>query len=85
MSRISLAPISKRILIKPEEKKKTGTLLLVNDKPLSFIVLAIGDEVTKVNVNDVIYLDRYSGMEINHEGEKFLVIEENNILAKVID
>ncbi len=79
-----LSPIGKRIIIQPAEIQK-GTLIVTNNKPKRFVILAIGDEVTKVKSNDFIYLDRFSGAEIEHEGDKYLVIEENQILAKIVD
>lgn len=77
-----LTPIGKRILIQPAEVQK-GVLIAINSKPRRFVILSIGDEVTKVKPNDFIYLDRFSGADIDHEGEKYLVIDENQILAKI--
>ena len=77
-----LTPIAKRIIIQPVEEKK-GTLILTNNKPKKFVILVIGDEVTKVKPTDYIYLDKFAGAEIEHEGEKYYVIEENQILAKI--
>lgn len=76
-----LTPIAKRILVKPEEE--TQQIIVVNTKPKRFQVIAIGDEVTKVKPGQIVYLDKYSGAEIEHEKEKFMVIEEFQILAKV--
>ncbi len=77
-----LTPIGKRILVKPVEETH-GNLIVSGQKPTRFIVIANGDEVTKVNVNDIIYLDKYSGAGIEHEKEQYLVIDESSILAKV--
>lgn len=77
-----LTPIAKRLLIKPIEVKH-GTLVITNQKPTQFKVIALGDEVTKVKVDDVIYLEKHYGVEIEHEGEKYFVIDEGSILAKI--
>lgn len=77
-----LTPIAKRILVKPVEVKH-GTLIVTNQKPTQFHVIAIGDEITKVKPGDTIYLEKHYGAEIEHENEKFLVIDESSILAKV--
>lgn len=77
-----LIPIAKRIIIKPIEVKHP-TLLVTNQKPTQFTVMAIGDEVTKVKAGDVIYLEKHYGVEIDYENEKFLVIDESSILAKL--
>jgi chaperonin GroES len=77
-----LTPVGKRIIVKPVEVK-AGALLLTNQKPTQFHVIAIGDEVTKVKPGNTIYLEKHYGAEIEHEKEKFLVIEETSILAKL--
>ena len=77
-----LIPLSTKILIKPIEVK-AGTLILTNAKPTQFEVYAIGEDVTKVKIGDVIYLEKHYGIEIEHEKEKYLVIEEKSILAKL--
>lgn len=77
-----LIPVAKRVIIKPIEVKH-GTLLVTNQKPSQYTVIAIGDEVTKVVPGNIIYLEKHYGVEIDHEGEKFLVIDEQCILAKI--
>jgi len=77
-----LTPIGKRLIVKPVEAK-AGNLILTNAKPTQFHIIAIGDEVTKVKAGDIIYMQNQYGSEIEHEKEKFLVIEEGAILAKV--
>ena len=77
-----LTPVGKRIIIKPVEVKQ-GTLIVHNQKPTQFTVIAIGDEVTKVKARDIIYLEKHYGVEIDHEGQKYLVIDEASILAKL--
>lgn len=77
-----LTPVGKRIIVKPVEVK-AGALLLTNQKPTQFLVISIGDEITKVKPGNTIYLEKHYGAEIEHEKEKFLVIEETSILAKL--
>jgi co-chaperonin GroES (HSP10) len=77
-----LTPVGKRLLIKPVEVKQ-GSLLITNQKPTQFTVIAIGDEVTKVEAGNVIYLEKHYGVEIDYESDKFLVIDESSILAKI--
>lgn len=77
-----LTPVGKRIIVKPVEVK-AGALLLTNQKPTQFLVISIGDEVTKTKAGDTIYLEKHYGAEIEHEKEKYLVIDESSILAKL--
>ncbi len=75
-----LTPVGKRLLVRPVAPKP-GTLILTNQKPNQFEVIATGDEITKVKAGDMIYLEKHYGVEIEHEGEKLLVIDEVSILA----
>lgn len=77
-----LTPLAKKIIVKPVEVKH-GTLLVTGQKPIQYQIIAVGDEVTKVKSGDIIYLEKHYGAEIEHEKEKFLVIEESSILAKL--
>lgn len=77
-----LSSVGKRLLIQAVIPPK-GTLILSNQKPTRFTVCSIGEEVTKVKVGDIIYLDKYSGVEIEHENDKYLVCDESSILAKL--
>jgi co-chaperonin GroES (HSP10) len=77
-----LTPLAKKIIVKPVEVKH-GTLLVTSQKPVQYQVIRVGDEVTKVKSGDIIYLEKHYGAEIEHEKEKFLVIEEASILAKL--
>jgi chaperonin GroES len=76
-----LIPLAKRIIVKPLEVK--GTLIITNAKPTQYHVIAIGDEVTKVQPGNIVYLEKHYGVEIEHEKEKYLVIDESSILAKM--
>jgi len=77
-----LMPVAKRVLIKPIENEG-GKIILTHQKPSKFTVIAIGDEVTKVKTGDIVYLEKHYGVEIEHENEKFQVIDESTILAKI--
>ena len=78
-----LIPIGKRLLVRAAEVKH-GSLIVSSQKPTRFTVIAIGDEVTKVSAGNIIYLEKHYGVEVDHEGEKYFVIDEASILAKVI-
>jgi chaperonin GroES len=78
-----IVPVAKRVLIQPFHEEKIGGIIITNKKPSRYVVLATGNEVTHVKSGDVIYLEKHYGVEIDHEGEKYLVIDEASILAKI--
>ncbi len=77
-----LIPLGKRIILKPIEAKKS-ILCLANVQPIHFEVISIGDEVTKVKPGNIIYLADHYGVHIEFDNEKFLIIDESSILAKI--
>lgn len=77
-----LQPIGKKIIVQPVEQKQ-GAIIVTGSKPSQFSVISIGDEVTKVIPGNIIYLEKHYGAEIEHNKQKYLVIDESSILAKL--
>lgn len=78
-----LKTLGKRVLVKPVELTKNGSLFISGAKPLQYEVLGIGDECTKVAIGNIIYLEKHYGAELEHDKQRYLVVEEASILAKV--
>jgi chaperonin GroES len=97
MSKINLTPLADRVIIKPseaEEKTKGGIILpdTAKEKPIEGTVVAAGPgKVTDdgktvklgVKVGDKVLYGKYSGTEINVEGEDLLIMRESDIFAIV--
>jgi chaperonin GroES len=76
-----------------EENKTKGGIIIpdsAKEKPLEGIVVAVGNgklledgkrAPVDVNVGDRILFGRYSGSEVKIEGEEYLVVREDEILA----
>ncbi len=81
-----LQPLDKRIIIKPiiPEKKQSIILSTKDETPQAFEVVSIGDDVTKVNVGDKILIAAFSTSEVIYEGIKYMIVNETNIIAKVV-
>lgn len=81
-----LQPLDKRIIVVPitPEAKKTSVLILKDEAPQSFEVIAIGDDVKKVNIGDKILIASFSTSEVTYEGIKYIIVNESNIIAKVV-
>lgn len=79
-----IQPLGKRILIEPiVEERKQGIILVKDESPQKFKVLAIGDDVKKVSVNDEIIIASFTTSEFTLNGQKNIFINEDNIIAKV--
>jgi chaperonin GroES len=91
-SNLKIKPLADRVIIKPaevEQKTKSGIIIpdTAKEKPQRGTVLAAGpgkkDEPTTVMVGDTVLYGKYSGTEINIEGEDYLIMRESDILAIV--
>lgn len=83
---MNIKPIGKRILAKVIEKEqKKGSLILTNDKSdktKNMKVIAVGS-VADIFVDDIIMCLSYVGTAIEQDEEKFLIVNEEDILAVV--
>ena len=87
---MNIKPLADRVLVKPaaaEEKTISGIIIpdSAKEKPLKGEVLAVGkgtkDEEMEVAVGDSVLFGKYSGQEIELEGEKYLIMKQSDILA----
>ena len=92
---MKIRPLQDRILVKrldEEEKTKGGIIIpdTAKEKPQEAQVMAVGTgkvaedgTVTPldVEVGDRILLGKYSGTEVNLDGEEHLIIREDDVLG----
>ena len=90
MSKIQ--PLADRVLIKPaaaEEKTVGGIIIPDNakEKPMRGEVIAVGegtkDEAMILKAGDLVLYGKYAGTELELEGEKFLIMRQSEVLAKI--
>jgi len=95
---VNLKPLSDRIILKVKEKEETtksGIMLpeSAKEKPQEAVVIAVGSgEVIDgkkvpldVSVGDRVIYSKYSGMEIKLDGQEYLIVKQNDILAIVTE
>jgi len=86
-----IKPIGKRILIKPvkeEERTKGGIYIpeTAKEKKKQGIVVEVGtveDKEFPIIKGDVILYTGYSSEELELEGEKYLILESKDVVAKL--
>ena len=84
---VDFKPIVERVLVQvvvPEERTAAGIVIPVGaQKPSQqALVVAVGD-IEGVALGDVVLFARYSGHEIQIEGEDYLVLETPDVLGVV--
>lgn len=67
------------------ERNKKGIIApdVSNDKPLTGLVVAVGEEVKSVKVGDKVIFDPFILVERKHKGIKYFVLKENKIDAVI--
>lgn len=87
---MKIKPLSDRVLIEPnpaEEKTASGLYIpeAAKEKPLAGKVVAVGpgtSEVTmEVKVGDTVLYGKYSGTEVQFDGNDYIIMRQNDILA----
>ena len=87
---MNVKPLSDRVLIlpNPAEEKTAGGLIIpdtAKEKPLAGKVVAVGPGTSEVKmevkVGDQVLSGKYAGQEIQIEGESYLIMKQNDILA----
>jgi chaperonin GroES len=82
-------PLGARALVKPVEPEQTtesGIVLpdTAKQKPQTAEVVAVGaHEDVKVSVGDVVVLRKYSGTEVEVDGEEHRIVDSEDILGVV--
>lgn len=95
---MKLGPLSDRVVIKSLEAEETtasGFILAGNakEKPQMAEVIAVGPggvvdgkEITmNVSVGDKVFYSKYAGTEIKMDGQEYIIVRQNDILAVVED
>lgn len=91
MKKINLQPMGSRVLIQPiEQEAKTSSGLLLpetaKEKPQMGLVVAVGeDEEIKLKADDKVLFAKYSGTEFKMDGQEYLLLEANDVLARFLN
>ncbi len=89
---MNLKPLADRVIIRPtaaEEVTSSGIIIpdSAKEKPLKGTVLAVGtgtkDEEMVLKAGDVVLYGKYAGTEIDFEGDKVIVMRQNEVLAVI--
>jgi len=89
MSTLKGKILAGKVLVKPEtaeEKTASGIIIpeSAKEKPLKGKVVLVGeakkDESMEVKTGDLVLYGKYSGTELNIDGEDYLLISQNDIL-----
>ena len=86
---MNIKPLADRVLIVPAPaEEKVGGIIIpdtAKEKPLHRKVVAVGhgtkDEEMILKEGDEVLYGKYSGTELEFEGEKYLMMRQSDVLA----
>ncbi len=87
---MTIKPLADRVLIEPApaETKTVGGIIIpdtAKEKPLQGTVVAVGqgtkDEEMILKEGDTVLYGKYAGTELEHEGKKYLVMRQSDVVA----
>ena len=94
---MAISPMNDRVLVKPVEKEeeKVGGIIIpdiAKEKPQEGEVFAVGPgkmlengsrQAPCVAVGDKVLYGKYTGTKIKRNGQDYLIMQEDDILAKI--
>ena len=89
---MNIKPLADRVLIQPAaaEEKTIGGIIIpdsAKEKPLKGKVLAVGtgtkDEQMVLKAGDEVLYGKYAGTELELDGEKYLIMRQSDVLARI--
>jgi chaperonin GroES len=88
-----LQPLNQNVILdmsdEKKEQKTAGGIIIPDtsrEKPQLAKVVAVGNvENPGISVGDTVFYKKYSGTELEHEGNKYLVLPYADLLAKIVE
>lgn len=88
---ISIEPMGNRVLVRIVDQEMTTASGIVlpdtaKEKPEEGIVEAVSEEdETRLHIGDKVLFDKYSGTEIKRNGQTYLILSQDDVLARLRD
>ncbi len=88
---MNIKPLADRVLVAPAAaEEKVGGIIIpdtAKEKPLRGRIVAAGngtkDEEMLLKEGDEVLYGKYAGTELELDGEKFLIMRQSDVLAKI--
>ena len=85
---MNFKPLGDRVLVqRVEENTTTASGIIIPDnakeKPSRAKVIAVGNEVEEIAVDDTVVFGKYAGTELVLDGTEYLVLETSDILGVI--
>jgi len=92
MATVNIKPLGDRVVVEPQEAevKTSGGIFIpdsAQEKPQKGKVIAVGsgtkDVEMEVKTGDIVLYGKYSGTELQFDGNDYLIMRQSDILAVI--
>jgi len=92
MATVNIKPLGDRVVVEPQEAevKTSGGIFIpdsAQEKPQKGKVIAVGsgtkDVEMEVKAGDIVLYGKYSGTELQFDGNDYLIMRQSDILAVI--
>lgn len=77
--------VKDKIVVKVEIKEKTASGIIISDSVNEKIqkgkVISIGNEVKEIVINDIVVFNKYSGVEIEIDDQKYTILKDSDVFV----
>ena len=84
---MNIKPLADRVLVLPAPaEEKIGGIIIpdtAKEKPLHGKIVGTKDEEMILKAGDEVLYGKYSGTELEYEGEKYLMMRQSDVLAVI--
>lgn len=89
MKELKVAPLGARILVKQDKSEEVtaGGIIIPTQKKIDkgkVVAVGPGDKDNPINVNigETVFFEAYAGQDIESDGEKYLVLKVEELIAR---
>ena len=80
---MQIIPTRDNVVVKPCEEEQSKIIVTTKTKPIYYEVVNIGRDVKEVSEGDKVVLTDFGGKHLDIDGNEYIVVKEDAILAKI--
>ena len=82
---MQIIPTRDNVVVKPCEEEQSKIIVTTKTKPIYYEVVNIGRDVKEVSEGDKVVLTDFGGKHLDIDGNEYIVVKEDAILARITE
>ena len=84
--KMKIVPTRDNVVVTPcQEEEQSKIIVTTKAKPVYHKVVEVGDEVKTVSKDDKVLLTDFGGKHVDIDGNEYIIVKEDAILAKITE